>query len=321
MGLKSLQEATLTRRFWRKLGGRLWAPLQRVLPYNRVGDTLWSIYVHHRVFGELPHLRMPRRFNEHLLRLKLSADGRSPLRARITDKELVKDFIRDRLGDGHTAQTFAVLRSPAEACAYAFPETCVIKPTHTSGDIILRRQGEPIDHAQIDAWFTKDLYGFAREPNYRRLTPKVIVEELLAEPGRETPSDYKFHCFQGTPAYVLFASDRFSDARLDFFSPRWRPLAFGKSTYPCSDPPPPRPRFLEAMLAAARTLSAGFSFIRVDFFDLGSRYVVGELTSFPGAAVEPFDPDAADFRAGRLFCEPTLDVERLFGLRFPDRHD
>jgi hypothetical protein len=300
--------------------GRVWELFHRICPRNHVGDTLWSIYFHHRVFGELPRMRIPLRFNEHLLRLKLSADGRSSLRARITDKELVKDFIRERLGEGYTAQTLAVLRSRAEARAFAFPETCVIKPTHSSGDVILRRRGEAIDHIRIDAWFAKNLYEFAREPNYRHLTPKVIVEELLVEPGHETPSDYKFHCFHGTAAYLLVVTNRFSDARLDFFSPRWRALAFGKHGHRCSDPPPLRPGLLEAMLAAARTLSAGFSFIRVDFLHLGSRFVVGELTNFPAAAAERFDPDEADFRAGRLFGEPTLDVERLFGLRFPDRH-
>ena len=253
--------------------------------------------------------------NEHLLRLKLSDDGRSALRARISDKELVKEFVRERLGDGHTAQTLAVLRSAAEARQFAFPATCVIKPTHSSGDVILRRQGESVDLAQIEAWFGKNLYDFARESNYLHLAPKVIVEELLAEPGHESPSDYKVFCFHGTPAYVLVVSDRFSDLRMDFLSPRWRALALRKPPYDWSDPPPPRPPLLERMLAAARTLSAGFSFVRVDFFDLGTRFVVGEITNLPGAAVERFDPDAVDFQLGRLFREPTLDVELLCGVR------
>ena len=305
--------------YWRyREEGLLSGLLHLVLPPNRMGDTLWSAWLHHRVFGELPRLRRPRRFNEHIVRLKLSEDGRSELRARISDKELVKDFIRERLGDGRTAQTYAVLRSPEEVRSYDFPAACAIKATHTSGDAILRCNGEPIDHQRIAEWFRINYYEVARESNYRNLEAKVIVEELLSEPGQLAPPDYKVHCFAGIPAYILVISGRFSQIRMDFFSPKWMLLAFRKPEAPLSNTPPDRPASLDAMLSAARTLSAGFSFLRVDFFQVGSRLVVGELTNLPAHGISKFIPDEADFLAGRLFDEPSLDAEILFGVRSGD---
>lgn len=43
----------------------------------------------------------------------------------------------------------------------------MIKPTHTSGDIILRRNGEPGDVPKVLGWMDKNYYHGLREANYR----------------------------------------------------------------------------------------------------------------------------------------------------------
>jgi hypothetical protein len=284
-------------------------------PYNRLGDVLWSVRGHRRAFGELPRLVRPRRFNEHLLRSKLTRDGRSALRARVSDKELVKAFVEERLGPGLTARTLAVLRTKDEVASFSFPPACAVKPTHASGLVLLRRAGEaPPEPAQILPWLALDYYREGREPNYRALEPKVIVEELLLDAEGEVPADYKAFCFRGTPAFLQVDVDRFSGHLRSFYSPRWRELDFGM-LYPRElrplDPPPQ----LAGLLAAARRLSEPFPFMRVDFYCVGGRLVVGELTSFPENCRGRFLPDRADHLAGRLFVDPIIDVEELFGLR------
>jgi len=282
---------------------------------NWIGDAVWSIRRHRRVFSEFPNLLAPRRFNECLLRLKLSGDGRSPLRARVSDKDLAKKFVEAKLGAGLSARTFAVLRSEREVMNFRFPPTCAIKPTHASGLVILRRNeaSEP-DVSRILQWLAINYYDVGREPNYRRLEPKVMVEELLVETEKEVPLDYKVFCFHGSPAFVQVDIDRFSAHRRAFYSPRWRELDFGL-LYPRPSGRLPRPPLLERMFEAARSLAEDFSFVRVDFYLFDSRLVVGELTSFPENCGARFEPDRADHLAGRLFQDSEADVEQLFGIR------
>jgi hypothetical protein len=282
---------------------------------NPLGDALWSIKRHRRIFKEFPNLLAPKRFSECLLQLKLSADGRSGRRTRVTDKELVKSFVEARLGPGYTAETFAVLRSREEVERFRFPSDCAVKPTHASGLVILRRDERTApDHARIAHWLEINYYDTGKEPNYRWLEPKVIVEELLVDGQKDAPLDYKVFCFEGRPAFVQVDIDRFSGHRRAFYSPNWRELDFGV-LYPRPSTPVERPPLLERMLEAAGRLSEGFRFMRVDLYSVGARLAVGELTSFPGNCGERFEPDRADYLAGRLFRDRDADVESLFGLR------
>jgi hypothetical protein len=41
----------------------------------------------------------------------------------------------------------------------------VIKPTHLSGTVILRRDGEALDFDEIESWFDKNYYRSSREAN------------------------------------------------------------------------------------------------------------------------------------------------------------
>lgn len=279
-----------------------------------VGDARFAIKGHRWTFGEYPNLIFPRRFNEHLIRLKLSRDGRSRLRGEVSDKEIVKQHVDRILGPGFTARTLAVLRSKPEVHAYRFPATCVIKPTHCSMEVIVRdaETSDP-DLNRIVGWFDVDFYRAGREPNYRKLEPKVIVEELLKDERYPVPPDYKVFCFEGRPAFIQVDTDRFGEHRRSLFSPNWKELNV-TFLYPRIPHAVPRPAQLAEMLDAARRLGQDFSFIRVDFFALTDRLIVGELTNFPENCKGRFTPDSADYQAGRLFRNPELDAETLFGV-------
>ena len=287
--------------------------IKALLPRNQLGDCIWLVWKYLATFHRFPNLFSPKDYNEHVLWLMMSSDGRSKLRETINDKELVKDYVRHKLGEGFTPKTLAILRTRQAARDYNYPDTCVIKPTHASGHVIIRKNGSPLDIEAIVACFDIDYSEILREANYRHLEPKVIVEAYLEEPGQETPRDYKVFCFSGRPAYIQVDTGRFSGHRRNMFSPNWRELDFGMIHPRCATSVA-RPLNLEAMLAAAATLSADFSFIRVDFYHLDNSFHVGELTNFPGGATEGFTPESAGILAGRLFSDPTLDVETLFGV-------
>jgi hypothetical protein len=62
--------------------------------------------------------------------------------------------------------------------------------------------------------------------------------------------------------------------------------------------PFPRPSQFDEMTRIARLLGKGFDHIRIDFYDGGERFWVGEMTLYSWSGHVPFNPDDADFVLG-----------------------
>jgi hypothetical protein len=268
------------------------------LPHNRVGDYAWAFATFWHTFG-----RMPRRdswlVNDVLFRIR-TLELASPERTHITDKEHLRAYVAERAGDRYNVPVVAVLRTPEEAVAYDYPADCVIKPTHMSGELIFRRDGEPVDRARIAGWFGRNFYRTSREANYKRLVPKVIVEPYIF--GRrwpEVPVDYRVFCVEGDPRMLLVEVDHRTSQRRIYFDSAWRLLPFTTS-FPRYGDPPAKPDNLDEMLDVAARLSAGYSLLRVDLYSNGSEIQVGELTSCSGGGVTTYIPPEGETIASRL---------------------
>jgi len=228
----------------------------------------------------------------------------------MTDKELVKRFISEKVGPAYNVKTFAVLKSTDEVLAHPYSDDCVIKPTHLCGKVIFRLKVEskPPDRDQIQGWLDQSLYEVTHEPCYRDLEPKIIVEEYLRDRSGGIPTDYKVFCFNGVPAVILVCAGRFGTAYNAFYSLNWKHLGLcGGDTVP--ELPIESPDELPEMLEVAAALSQGCSFLRVDCYVSENGLKVGELTSFPMAGRVSFNPDVGDYAIGNLFKNPTYDIE------------
>jgi hypothetical protein len=76
---------------------KAWPRIRRALPFNPTFDRLF-----HRLNFYRKHRRMPNGkmlFNDVLYRLKTSNEILDPLRVFVSDKEHVKQFVREKLGD------------------------------------------------------------------------------------------------------------------------------------------------------------------------------------------------------------------------------
>jgi hypothetical protein len=283
--------------FYRLLGKTL-PLLKRYLPRNRFGDNLF-----HRLLFLKNHRRLPSRrrlWNDVLFQVKTSDEILDPLRVYVSDKEHVKQYVRATVGEKYNVPTLAVLRSPQEVDAFDFPPDCCIKPTHASSRVILRSGGAPVDRARIRRWFELNYYLLGREPNYRHLKPKVIVEPLIF--GSATVDDFKIFCWRGEPRFVQQDFDRHTHHTRKIFDTDWSEQDFS-IIYPRASVAAPRPGKLDEMLAVARALSAPFSFVRVDLYSDGRSVLVGEITNCSANAGGFFLPPAAEQRASaRMFA-------------------
>src|SRR5262245_14135537 len=177
----------------------------RVWPLGDFWDRHYA-FMHFRLaHGRSPDVSAPM-FNDQLYKLKTSGELENPLRVFVTDKEFVKLFVKAMAGDEFNVPTIAILHNPSEVRSFVFPDRCCIKPTHGSGQVVIRKHGEAIDMDMIVSWFGYNHYHLTRERNYIRLTPKIIVEQLAFD--AENAQDYKIFCFNGEPKLVQVVLDK-----------------------------------------------------------------------------------------------------------------
>jgi hypothetical protein len=248
----------------------------RFLPKSDFGDWLFAMILFWRWHGRWPK-RVGGTISDAIFRLKTSAEITHPLRVFVSDKEYVKDYVRAKLGDQFNVTTLACLRSLDEARQYAFPSRCVIRPTHLSGAVMLRKQGEVIDLALLKKWFGLNFYNYGRERNYKTLTPKLIVEPFVFD--RDSPGDYRVFCQNGEPRLIQVNAETPEPNSRTFYDSAWnqQPIALKNKKLVAQS----RPANLDSMLHVARSLSRDFSFIRVDLYSDGKDVKVGELTNCP----------------------------------------
>ncbi len=227
-----------------------------------------------------------------------------PLYQYCTDKEYAKDYIASVVGPGFTPETYAVLRSDADVDAFVFDgRACIIKPTHANGEVMFLREAcDPIDTDRLKAWLRLNFYRRTREVNYRHLTPKIIVEELLKDDSGPSPriKDYKVLMIAGSPVLVE-VFDRAGKPVVTRYDADWNELAITTSGHP-PGPPYPRPALLGDMLDMATRLAAPFPLVRVDLYASDKGIRVGELTFCPRGGKKRIFPESADFELGALFA-------------------
>jgi hypothetical protein len=272
--------------------------LRNNLPKDRSGDILFSLIIFIRIHNRLP--QNTKTINDFLYRIKTSNEILDPLRVFITDKEFVKLYIKAVIGDEFNVPTIDILRKKEEVTDYPFPSDCCIKPTHASGQYIIRKKNETLNLRKIINWLDFNYYDLTREANYKSLTPKIIIEPVLFNNSNIT--DYKIFCYNGVPKLIHVDFDRLTCHTRKYFDTKWNGREFDIK-YKKVDFEVPKPKKLELMLDIASKLSKPFSLIRVDFYTDDENVCVGELTNCAASASIPFQSYDSEVTASKIIFE------------------
>ncbi len=181
------------------------------------------------------------------------------------------------------------------------PEQFILKATHACkmNYLVPDKQKLDITHCKqtLQIWLNTTYGTYSLEPHYKNIPPRIYAEELLKAP--EGLMDYKIHCLNGVPQFILVCSDRKSGAgrmqvTLDLFDTHWRSLnrfVQGSGLEIRGKGEIPMPQNLNKMLEIAKKLSADFPFVRVDLYEVNRRIYFGELTFSPACGVFPYFTD------------------------------
>ena len=230
--------------------------------------------------GDDLNLQHPKTYNEKIQWLKLYDS--TPLKTRLSDKFLVRDWVKEKIGEEYLIPLLGVWDNFDEIDFDKLPDQFVLKANHGSGWNIIVKDKATFDwedaKKKFDSWMRTNfafLCGF--ELQYLNISPKIIAEEYL-ENGNNDLFDYKVFCFDGRAESVMFLSERKQGLKMAFYDLNWNKLPFVYS-YPQNEKPIPKPEKLELLIELAEKLAAGFAHVRVDFYVLNDGSIkFGEMT-------------------------------------------
>ena len=274
--------------------------LHRILPYNEFSDFIINYLTFIGVHKRKPGKKLW--FNDYLYKIKNTQEMLNPIRQFISDKYLVKDYVRAKVGDKYNVPTLAVFYSYEELKNYNFPENCCIKPTQASQAVILRKNNEDISIEQTEKWFNLNYYKQTRERNYKYLVPKVIVEPLIF--NSTDLIDYRFYCFNGKAKLICIDVGKFSGYKRVFYNKYWEKQDFSLK-YPLYEGEISKPDNFEEMLKITEKLSEDLNFVRVDLYSNGIECLVGEITNCYASASQTFVPLNSEEKASRIIFGET----------------
>ena len=274
----------------------------KVIAYSLFPTKIYLQFCYFWVFKRFINFKRPNTLNEKLQWKKLY--GYCPLHTTISDKYCVREYISKQIGKDYLIPLITVLDDPDRFELASLPQSFVVKVNHGSGQNRIVWNKSLVDELEIrrclKKWFCENHYYGSKEPQYRDIKPRIIVEELLIDEDGKIPVDYKLHCFGGKVEAIQVDIDRFGDHRRNFYSKDWNLLPFTWSQWgKCgpiwkNGPAQEKPRKLAEIIDVAETLSGSFDYIRVDLYCLRNNIYFGELTLHHGAGRERFDPPEYD---------------------------
>jgi hypothetical protein len=262
-------------------------------------------------WGRWPDFRNPQTFDEKLL--WLMRFWRHPLKTSCADKYAVRSYVEEH-GLGHMLPNLlGVWESSAAIDFDALPDRFVLKCTHGCGCNIICKAKSALDRrdvrSRLDRWMRVDYSRIAGEVHYALIKPRIIAETFLDAGAGGLPDDYKLYCFNGAAHCTMVCTGRATgQPGFDFYDREWKVnLPYSKSSA-LAHRQIPEPAGYREMLAAAETLSKPFPFVRMDFYSIAGRAIVGEMTFTPHGCIDTGYTDLAQRELGRLIDLPQPHI-------------
>jgi hypothetical protein len=276
---------------------------QFYLPMGRFFDSLISYLNSSYRLKYFPNIWNPKKMNEILLSEKIFNYNFYSKQGRVTDKEDIQDWILE-LGLGqYLNETVIVVNEPNELLGKKFDMDVIIKPTHSSGYIKIIPKDQILNSSDIKEmsdWLLEDYYIRSREPNYKGLKRKIIVEKMLYNVNKEPVRDYKYFCSSGRVKAIQLDLGRFKNHTRQLYTKDWKLLNISMG-YPHDERQIETPECLSEMISISEKISENIKYCRVDLYvQNNNKIFFGELTFFPGNCAERFSPPEGDRLMGNL---------------------
>lgn len=290
---------------------KVWHFFKNLLPHPKY----WPKFIHkirmNRYYsmehGKHINFQSPKSFTEKMQWYMLNFQD--PIAVEITDKIQFKNFVKKRIGDGYTAKLLGVWNN-ADTIDFSCLTPPYVLKSNCSGDgnniLIIKDNSfnESVVRETVSQWLDwKNTFINSSSNAFNKIKPLIMAEEYISDLSSQI-IDYKFFCFDGQPFCAYTAYDNIVDgkkgiSKYALYDLEWNVLDVkydNNEICPVDQPP-----HLAEMIDLCKVLSKGFPFVRVDFYDLKDRLIVGELTYDSSWGLKKFVPESFDLLLGEQF--------------------
>lgn len=278
--------------------------------FKGLPERLYLKMLYRCKMGHKLDLNNPTTFTEKIQWLKLY--DRKPEYTVMVDKEAVKKFVAERIGDAYIIPTIGVWDHAEDIDWDELPAQFVLKTTHGGGGggVVICKDKETFDKekatARLNNSLSKDIYSVFKEWPYKDVRRRIIAEQYLSDLSTTGQvNDYKLFCFNGKVRFLKVDFDRFTKHGANYYDLDWNIMVVEETGIPSDfSREIPKPEKLREMIRIAETLSKGIPFLRVDLYYVNGKIYFGELTFFPSSGLVPFLPSECDAKIGAMLKLP-----------------
>ncbi len=229
--------------------------------------------------------------------------GNHEFYGRLADKFLVRDFVKNRVGEEILVPLLGVHERLDEPLLDGLPDSFIIKVSNASGWNEVVRDKNQMDRRRTIRYFNRKVKRrFSKncgEVHYDYSPPRILIEELLLDDG-ELPWDFNFYCYHGSGGFDCCVHVTPADRTLDGHFLKNGTLVDGNL------PPEAIEHHLESpcfgrMVEIARELSKGIDFVRVDLYNVRERIYFGEMTFTTSAGFKVYHYPALNELRNRMW--------------------
>ena len=267
---------------------------------KQIPDELYLRIMYKGVTGKTLHLNPPVTYNEKLQWLKLH--NRRPIFTQMVDKYEARKYIAEHVGEEYLIPLLGVWNSAEEIDINALPNQFVLKCTHDCEGLAVCKDKGSFDFEEaknkLKVALSRNFYYQGREWPYKNVVPRIIAEKYMHDEGEDQLTDYKVFNFNGVPRIIQVDYDRFNGHKRQFFDAKWNHMDVSFHFPSDTKKEIPKPVCFDEMINNAKVLSKGLPHLRTDFYVIGERLYIGELTFFHGTGMGRWWPDSFDAEMG-----------------------
>lgn len=258
-------------------------------------------------FGEsIKYNKKNKSFHEKMF--WLSVYWRNPLISKCADKYRVREYIKECGCGDILNQLYGVYVSASEIDFSELPDSFVLKDNRGSGNNLFitdKNNCSEEDIINIVRSWENSVYGFeTAEYQYAKIPFRIIAEKYLIEKDSDELVEYQLFCFNGIPDSILVRNDLETTGKNPFavtYSLNWERLHY-RINEDEFDVSLPRPANLDKMIEYAKRLSKPFPHVRVDFYEVSGKLVLGEMTfSTHGNVFSNYKPEVLEMWNEKFF--------------------
>lgn len=256
----------------RKAAKNIW---KKWLPWNFAHYIYWA-----RTNGKELSWRHPRDINEKLF--WLHRYWQHPLIVQCADKLGMREYVKRCGLESILTPIYAVYENAEQIDIDKLPNRFVLKCNHGSGFNIICKNKDTLDllgtRQLIDQWLHTTIGFDTAEYHYQYIRPLAYAEEYIGDNNDER-LEIQFFCFNGEPRHILVRNDLGDAAKQSFaisYDMNWNRVHERVQEDMSIDIN--MPKNLAMLIDFTKRLAKPFPHVRVDFYLVGEKVYIGELT-------------------------------------------